>query len=308
MTYVYTVLALTAFAANSILCRLALGGKAIDAASFTTIRLVSGAAILLTISRFRSSRYPNQLPRQREKFVHPPNSLPRRSLEATVHEGTVTGWRSVAALFVYAIAFSFAYLSLTTGTGALILFGAVQSTMLIAALREGERPRLLEWIGLVSAIVGLVVLMLPGLSAPPALGSLLMASAGISWGLYSLWGRGTKDPLEATTLNFVRATPLASVASVIAISVIGHVQWTSRGVVLAAASGTLASGVGYVIWYAALRGLSAARAATLQLAVPVIAAIGGVLFLSEGVSTRLVVAAVLTLGGIALATLAKRPN
>lgn len=308
LTHVYTVLALTAFAANSILCRMALGGRAIDAASFTTIRLVSGAAMLFTISRLRSLQQPSELRRGKpEEAIQQPSELRRGQAEEWVHESTVGGRRSVTALFAYAIAFSFAYLSLTTGTGALILFGAVQTTMLIAALSAGERPRPLEWIALVSAIVGLVVLVFPGLSAPPILGSVLMATAGISWGFYSLWGRGTKNPLEATTLNFVRAVPLAVVASVIAITVIG-VQLTSRGVMLAVASGTLASGLGYVIWYAALRGLSATRAATVQLAVPVIAAIGGVLFLSERVSTRLVVAAVMILGGIGLATVARRRN
>ena len=301
MTHVYTALALTAFAANSLLCRLALGGQVIDAVSFTSIRLMSGAAMLLTISFFRG-----------QPLDSPPSASARgESLAAfdgatpDFHHG-LPGWRSVTALFIYAIAFSWAYVSLTAGTGALILFGAVQTTMLVAALGSGERPRLLEWVGLLSAIIGLVVLVFPGLSAPPVVGSTLMALAGISWGLYSLWGRGTTNPLTATTMNFVRAAPLALVVSLVALGALGDVHVTAEGAGLAVLSGAVASGVGYVIWYAALRELSATRAATVQLAVPVIAALGGVVFLSETISTRLMTATAMIIGGIALATSAKR--
>lgn len=272
MTLVFTTLALTAFAANSIICRLALGAEAIDAASFTTVRLASGAALLLAISAATGAR--------------------------TSAAASSPSWRSAVALFSYAILFSWAYLSLTTGTGALILFAAVQTTMMVAALWSGERPRRLEWIGLASAVAGLIVLVFPGLAAPPPLGSALMAIAGISWGFYSLWGHGTTNALAATTVNFVRALPLAAMASLVATSGF-HVS--VEGIVLATSSGALASGVGYVIWYAALPGLSATRAATVQLAVPVLAAMGGVLFLSEDISVRLVTAAVMILGGIALA-------
>jgi len=212
-------------------------------------------------------------------------------------------WRSVVALFAYAIAFSFAYLSLTTGTGALILFGAVQTTMMVVALISGERPRRLEWIGLVSAVTGIIVLVFPGLTAPPLAGSTMMALAGASWGFYTLWGRGTNDPLAATTKNFARAVPLAVVASLAAI---GRVHVTGNGAVLAASSGAITSGVGYVIWYAALRRLTATRAAIVQSATPVLAALGGVIFLSERVTLRLVIAAVMILGGIALAVLGRR--
>lgn len=263
----------------------------IDAASFTTIRVVSGAIALLGIS-------------MASRTLDVKNSL-TPDLEGPRSPDIKVGptWRSAVALSVYAIAFSFAYLSLTTGTGALILFGAVQTTMLAAALLTGERPRLLEWVGLVSALAGLIVLVFPGLTAPPLVGSVLMAIAGISWGFYSLWGRGTKNPLAATTVNFVRAVPLAVVVSV-AMVVRAHV--TTSGAMLAASSGALTSGVGYVIWYAALRGLTATRAATVQLAVPVLAAVGGVAFLSEQITARLFIAALMILGGIGLAILGRR--
>jgi drug/metabolite transporter (DMT)-like permease len=299
MTSVYTVLALTAFAANSLLCRLALGGRAIDAASFTTIRIMSGAAMLLAISAFRPA------PAATGAAVEPPDLKVGPTYqpgERRVGPTTTPAWRSVVALFAYAIAFSFAYLSLTTGTGALILFGAVQTTIMVVALLTGERPRPLEWVGLFSAVAGIVVLVFPGLTAPPLLGSALMAIAGASWGFYTLWGRGTKDPLVATTWNFARAVPLTVVASVAAI---GRFHVTGNGAVLAASSGAITSGVGYVIWYAALRSLSATRAAIVQSATPVLAAIGGVIFLSEQISLRLVVAAVMILGGIGLAVMGR---
>jgi drug/metabolite transporter (DMT)-like permease len=291
MTFVYTALALTAFAANSLLCRLALGGASIDPASFTTVRMVSGAAMLVAISGFQSLTTRGALAGDGPALRVPVPAAP--------------GWRSALALFAYAVAFSFAYLSLTTGTGALILFGSVQTTMLISALRSGERPRSFEWIGLASAVLGLTVLVFPGLSAPPILGSGLMALAGISWGLYSLWGRGTPNPLAATTTNFVRVAPLAVVVSIVAFGLL-TVHASSRGIVLATLSGAVASGMGYVIWYAALRGLTAMKAAIVQLAVPVLAALGGVLFLSESISLRLVAAATMILGGIGLAVVTSR--
>lgn len=207
-------------------------------------------------------------------------------------------WISAACLFLYAIAFSLAYLSLTTGTGALILFGSVQMTMLMAALRSGERPHLLEWIGLFLALGGLVYLVFPGLTAPSPLGSALMMTAGISWGFYSLRGRGAQNPLANTAGNFVYAVPMILVVLLISFQ---NISVSSNGVFYAILSGALASGLGYVIWYAALRGLTTTRAATVQLSVPVIAAWSGVVFLAEQVSTRLLIAGVLILGGIALA-------
>lgn len=268
-TALYTLLALVAFAANSVLCRLALGGGAIDAVSFTTLRFVSGALTLLVILRARGG-----------------SARHRR------------GWTSALVLFCYALPFSFAYLSLAAGTGALILFGTVQATMIMAGLRSGERPHALEWTGLVAALGGIVYLVFPGLTAPSPLGSALMAVAGIGWGVYSLRGRGVESPLADTTYNFVRISPLLICVSLVSFR---HVQATGEGVLYAVASGSLASGVGYVIWYAALRGLTATRAAIVQLSVPVIAALGGIAFLSEQVTLRLAVAAVLILGGVGVA-------
>ncbi len=269
-TVLCTASALVAFAANSVLCRLALGRAAIDAASFSTIRLASGSlALLLLCQGLRSGPV-----------------------------GVRGNWRSAALLFLYAVPFSFAYLSLSAGTGALILFGSVQATMLVAALGMGERPHPLHWLGLTLALGGLVVLVLPGLQAPAPAGAVLMAVGGISWGIYSLRGRSPAGPLVETTGNFIRALPLALAVSLLSVR---HLHLSARGILLAVISGAIASGVGYVLWYAALKGLSAARAATVQLPVPVLVAAGGVIVLSESVSLRLVAAAILILGGVALA-------
>lgn len=268
-TLLLTVAAMLAFAANSLLSRLALGEQLIDAASFTTIRIVSGALTLVLIA------------------------LARRRRTSVVQ----TDWRAVAALFVYTIFFSFAYVSLDTGTGALILFGTVQLTMIIIALRNGEYYSLWSWAGLAFAILGLAYLVSPGVSAPDPLGALLMCIAGIAWGAYSLVGRGASDPVAATTNNFIYASPLVIASSLLFLS---DFEVSLRGAIYAVASGALASGVGYVAWYAALRGLTASRAATVQLSVPVIAAFGGVALLSEPISLRLIVASAATLGGVAI--------
>jgi drug/metabolite transporter (DMT)-like permease len=212
-------------------------------------------------------------------------------------------WASAILLFLYAVAFAFAYTSLSAGTGALILFGSVQATMLFAALRSGERPSLLEWAGLFLALIGLVYLMFPGLASPSLTSSALMVMAGISWGFYSLRGRGAKDPLAATTNNFIRALPLAIAVSIIMLAS-SHVS--TEGILLAVLSGALASGVGYVIWYTALRGLTATRAATVQLAVPVLAAVSGVVLLSENVSLRLLLSATMILGGVGLTLVGRK--
>ena len=270
-TAVYTVLALTAFAANSILCRKALGSGAIDAGSFTAVRLGSGAAMLIAIRAASAAR----------------KAAPHR-----------VGWISAALLFSYATAFSFAYVNLSAGTGALVLFGAVQATMIAAALGSGERIVPLEGIGLALAVAGLVYLVSPGLTAPSPLGSALMAIAGISWGIYTLRGRGTADPVGETAHNFVRSLAFAVGVGLLAIRGLHLSPW---GVVLAVLSGALASGVGYILWYAALQDLTSIRAAAVQLSVPVLAAIGGVLLLSETVSLRLAIASVLVLGGVGLA-------
>lgn len=274
-TLVATVLAMTAFAANSILCRLALGPPDIDAASFTAIRLVSGAGMLLFVARASGRR---RTPRSRGD------------------------WKSGSALFIYAVLFSFAYLRLDVGTGALILFALVQATMIVWGLVGGERPRPVQWLGLAAAFGGLVYLVSPGLTAPSPVGSLMMGTAGIAWGVYSLRGRGAIDPIVTTTDNFVRSVPLVLVMA----ALFYHARELSiRGVTLAVVSGAVASGLGYILWYAALRGLSATRAATVQLTVPVIAALGGLAFLGEAVSLRLVTSAVLILGGVGL-TLTRR--
>ena len=268
--------ALLAFAGNSLLCRLALGEGAIDAPGFTVIRLASGAlvlALLLKLSRRKASR------------------IERRS------------WLSAAALFCYAAAFSFAYLTLSAATGALILFGAVQLTMILAALYTRERLKRSEWIGSGLACCGLVYLVYPGVTAPSLAGSLLMAGAGIAWGIYCLRGRSASDPLAETGLNFALALPFALI---LGLCFFTDSHFSSRGVVLAILSGGVTSGVGYALWYAALKGMSTTRASIVQLSVPLLAAIGGVVFLAEGISLRLVVAAVAILAGVALAIVDRR--
>ncbi|HSE87539.1 MAG TPA: DMT family transporter, partial [Candidatus Binatia bacterium] len=207
-------------------------------------------------------------------------------------------WISAAMLFLYAITFSFAYISLSAGTGALILFAAVQITMIAVGLYRGERPETLEWLGLFIAIAGLIYLVSPGITAPSTMGSILMAAAGIAWGIYSLRGRGVSDPVGTTADNFIRAVPLTVGAALVWLP-----TWslTPIGFLWAALSGSITSGVGYVIWYMALRGLTATRAAIVQLAVPVLAAVGGIAVLSEAISVRLVISAVIILGGVGLA-------
>ena len=271
-TVVWTALAMLAFAANSLLCRLALQRQGIDPASFGSVRLVAGALTLALVLRMRAAR----------------------PAQAQASRGD---WLAAAALFGYVALFSFAYLSLAAGTGALILFGAVQLTMFSAGLAAGERFGPLGWAGFVLAVAGLLYLMAPGVEAPPPLGAVLMALAGVSWGVYSLRGRGVADPLAATAGNFVRATPLALLLS---LACAASARTDPFGLLLAVASGAFASGLGYAVWYSALRGLSALRAATVQMSVPVIAAFGGVLFLAETVTMRLIVASLATLGGIGL--------
>lgn len=274
-TFILTAFALTAFAFNSILCRMALGPGEIDAAGFTVIRLVSGtvtlAALILASGKTRN---------------------PAKS----------GSWRSGFFLFAYAACFSFAYLGLSTATGALVLFGCVQLTMVGISLAKGTRLRPIEWTGLVVALGGLVYLVLPGLSAPPLMNALLMAAAGIAWGVYTLRGKGSADPLAETAGNFVRSVPMAAVLGLLFLA---NFHISARGVLFAVLSGAVASGIGYAVWYAALKYHTPTRAAVLQLSVPVIAAIGGVVFLAEAASMRLFIAGALILGGIGL-TLIKR--
>ena len=268
-----TALTMVAFAGNSLLCRAALKATHIDAVSFTTIRLISGALVLWLIVKMRGGT---------------------RSSRGN--------WRSAFTLFIYAACFSYAYVSLSASTGALLLFGAVQATMISYGIWIGERLRTMQLAGLILAFAGLIGLLLPGVTAPPLLGSLLMLGAGVAWGVYSLRGRGAGDPTVVTAGNFLRTVPIAIVLSAVMFKDIGM---DAAGVGYAAASGALASGLGYSIWYTALPALKATSAASVQLSVPVIAALGGVLLLGEHITLRLVLASIATLGGIALVILEK---
>lgn len=274
-TITLTVLAMIAFAGNSLLCRAALKHTSIDAASFTTIRLVSGAMMLWLLVKMR-------------------RTMP----------GGKGNWLSAVALFIYAAGFSFAYVSLPAATGALLLFGAVQATMIGHGIWAGERLRRLQLVGLVLAFGGIVGLLLPGLSAPPLYGSLLMLGAGVAWGVYSLRGKGAGDPASVTAGNFLRTAPISIILSAL---MLNGASWDIAGFWYAVSSGALASGIGYALWYTVLPALKATSAATVQLSVPVIAALGGIMLLGEPLSLRLVLASLAILGGIALVILEK-PN
>jgi drug/metabolite transporter (DMT)-like permease len=265
-----TTAAMLCFAANSLLCRLALAPDLIDPASFTTVRVLSAGLMLAVFVRLRQTALPSL------RYAKP---------------------RSVAALFAYLIFFSFAYTRLSAGTGALILFTSVQLTMFAVALREGERFSGPAWGGLAVAAAGLVYLVLPGLAAPDPVGAVLMACSGIAWGFFSLFARGSDRPLEANASNFLCCLPPALAVNLIAA---GEAHASAPGLAFAVASGAIASGLGYAIWYRALQHLTAARAATVQLSVPAIAALGGVLLLAEPLSLRLLIASAATLGGIAV--------
>lgn len=271
-----TLLTMTAFAANSILCRMALKATMIDPATFTVIRLLSGATTLWLIVRVR-----------------------------TGGEAVAGNWRSAFSLFAYAAAFSFAYVSLSAGTGALILFGTVQATMILYGLLRGERFTRLQTAGLLVALGGLLALLLPGATAPHWVGATLMATAGIAWGAYSLLGRGSVNPIETTAGNFIRASVLGLLASVASL---GLFTWDARGAILAFLSGAVASGLGYAVWYTVLPVLRATQAATVQLSVPVLAALAGVLLLGEHLSLRLVLCSIAILGGIALVMHARKSS
>jgi len=274
-TALLTALALAAFAGNSLLCRAALRDTPIDAASFTAIRIASGALVLWLIVRLRSAR--------------------------PVRAGS---WPSALALFAYAAAFSFAYLSLTAATGALLLFGAVQATMIGAGLARGERLHGRQWLGLLLASAGLVGLLLPGLTAPPLGGALLMIAAGAAWGVYSLRGRsadaGGTDPIAVTGGNFTRAVPFAAALLLAALPWGAMSRIDASGAGYALMSGAVTSGMGYAVWYTALKGLKATSAATVQLSVPVLTALAGVVLLAEPLTVRIVLASAAVLGGIAL--------
>jgi drug/metabolite transporter (DMT)-like permease len=272
---VYTSITMLAFAGNSILCRMALRDGAIDPASFTSIRLLSGAVALLLIVRLTSR-------------------------DASVRQHG--GWTSAFVLFLYAVCFSYAYISLSAGAGALILFGFVQGTMIAMALWSGDRPSIAEWLGWLLAFGGLVWLLIPGIEAPSTVGATLMALAGIAWGVYSIRGREETNPLVSTCSNFVYSIAFVVILTAITFS---GASMSQRGIVLAVISGAITSGVGYVIWYAALNYLRAMQAALVQLSVPAIAAAGGVILLAEPISLRLMTSGALILGGISLALVQK---
>jgi len=265
-TIALSTAAMVAFAANSLLCRMALGNGLIDPAGFTAIRMISGAAMLalIVLIRTRPARMPVSLP-------------------------------GVAALSAYMVFFSFAYVSLNAGMGALLLFGAVQLSMFTAAVLQGERPGLRGCSGLLVAMAGLIVLVAPGFGAPDPAGAVMMALAGIAWGIYSLTGRTARRPLIATAGNFLWSVP---VAIAVAAGFFRDLEISAAGVAFAVASGTIASALGYAIWYAALARLAAVQASIIQLSVPVIATLGGVVLLDEVLTSRIVLATVLTLGGI----------
>ena len=273
-----TALAMICFAANSILCRWALKENSIDPASFTMVRLASGAIILMLIVRLRTK------------------SAKIRS------KGS---WLSASMLFLYAFAFSLAYVSLDTGTGALILFGAVQLTMVLQAMYKGKRLNLTEWTGLVLAIGGFAYLLLPGATAPSLKGFLLMSLSGVAWGIYTLNGKSSEDPLQDTGYNFLRSIPFLLIPL---IWMAGTGLLTSRGLQLAIASGAITSGIGYTIWYMALRGLGTVQASVVQLSVPLLAAFGGLLLLSENPSLRLGLSGLFILGGIFLVMIAAKAS
>lgn len=267
--YLLTGIAMLAFAANSILCRMALGENTIDAASFTSIRLLSGAVMLALILLYRNHGFT-------QEKINPISAL---------------------MLFAYAICFSFSYIQLSTGTGALILFGTVQITMILFGLVKGERHGKLVWLGIIAAFGGLIYLLLPSVSAPPLISAILMILAGVAWGIYTIRGKRSKNPLSATGWNFIGTIPLVLLTVVIFHA---DIELSSEGITLAILSGALASSLGYVIWYSVLPHITPTNAATVQLSVPVIAAFGGIILMAEPVSIRLVIASIVVLGGIYL--------
>lgn len=279
-TTALVVVALSAFAGNSLLCRAALEQGSIDAATFSVVRVGSGAVVLALLARLRGG------------------------VGAGFGRGS---WAAALALVVYVVGFSYAYRQLTAGTGALVLFGCVQMTMMVRAIQRGERPGAMEWLGIVAALAGLVVLVAPGLEAPSPCGAMLMAAAGVAWGIYTLRGRSGTDPLADTAGNFVRGVALVLPVAIVAWSVDGPAAQT-RGVVLAVISGAVTSGLGYVVWYAAVVHLTRVRAALVQLAVPALTALAGIAWLGEVVGTRLLVAMALILGGVGVAGVASTPR
>ena len=290
-TAAWTTAALLAFAGNSLLCRLALRDTGIDALSFTSLRLLAGALVLGLLVLWR----------------HPAPVAPGAS-QRPARPWQGGEWPSALALFAYAAGFSLAYVDLSAATGALLLFGTVQTTMIGWGLWRGERLAPQQWLGLAAASAGLVWLLLPGLAMPSPSAALLMASAGVAWAVYTLRGRGAGDATTVTAGNFLRTVPLALLSSVLGAVLIEAPRWDATGAALALVSGGVTSGLGYAAWYTALRGLSATRAAILQLSVPGLAAVGGVLLLGEPLTGRLLGASVAVLGGVALVIRGRTPT
>lgn len=278
-TIAFTCFSLIAFAGNSVLCRLALGENKLDAASFTIIRLLSGIVMLLIISQIFNAK--NSSTR---------NYIPKRNL------------LSSSALFLYAVTFSYAYISLDTATGALILFGAVQITMILASLASGNKLHFSEWLGIVTAFSGFVYLVQPSLTTPSFTGLILMTISGIAWGIYTLRGKNSQQPINDSANNFLFTFPL-----IIALLIIefNNSNLSQQGIILALVSGAIASGMGYTVWYMAVKRLSTMQAAVVQLLVPVIAATGGVFFAQEMISMRLILSSIMILGGILFVLLGK---
>jgi drug/metabolite transporter (DMT)-like permease len=271
--FLVTLLAMLAFAGNSVLCRLALSHTTIDPASFTSIRLVSGAIFLWIVVRVRG--------------------------------GNSSGggnWVSALALLAYAAGFSFAYVGLSAATGALLLFSAVQATMLGVGILRGERLNERQIIGILLAVGGLIALLLPGLSAPPLGSAALMVGAGVAWGVYSLRGQGAGDSTKVTAGNFLRAAPAALVVGL----VLPHMPLDEQGTACAVLSGAVASGLGYTLWYTVLPSLRSTTAAVVQLSVPVIATLSGSVLLEEAITRRVMLASGAILGGIAIVVFARR--
>jgi drug/metabolite transporter (DMT)-like permease len=294
-----TTLAILAFAGNSVLGRLALENAAIDPASFTSFRLISGSIMLSALLVFLPRLQFNnaQLPTDSDQGKSSNTIANRLSSLCTLKHSS---WWGGLSLFAYAASFSFAYITLATGTGALILFAMVQITMISYALFNGARFSSAQWSGFAIALIGLIYLFLPGISAPPLIGALLMLIAGFAWGVYSILGKNVKNPTQSTAENFIRASIVALLLSLIFYQ---DISITREGFLLAVASGALTSGIGYAVWYAVLPYLKPANSASLQLTVPVIATIGGVIYVGEEVSVRLALASLAILGGVAMVVL-----
>lgn len=283
--FTYVSFALLAFAGNSVLCRLALGQGLIDASSFTSLRLLSGVVTLIVISLVLNRGSGSVVIRQLTK------------------QNTTKTWLASLMLFVYAATFSYAYISLDTGTGALILFGMVQLSMIMIGALYGNKLHYSEWLGILVAFAGVVYLVKPNLSTPSFLGFVLMALSGVAWAIYTLLGRGSKQPILDTSANFLRTIPFVVV---LILFTVHEAQLTNWGIIYSILSGAVTSAVGYAIWYLVLKDLTVTQAAVLQLLVPILAALGGVLFVSEMISMRLVISSLLVLGGILMVIIGRR--